>query len=622
VCGIYGISNKNKPPNVESSIRSRDLLSHRGPDDAGIWLSRDRLTIFGHRRLSIIDLTSAGHQPMLSNDGSLAIVFNGEIYNFQSIRSELIRGGYHFHSESDTEVILASYRVWGELCVDHFNGMFAFAIYDAGTTGVPPSIFFARDRVGKKPFYYLFNGDTFEFASELKSISHNGDVSLIALNYYLALGYIPGEHCFIQGVKKLPPAHAGRLDLTSFNLNIWKYWKLPENQMNTSANGEDLADEAEDLLSNAVGLRMVSDVPLGVLLSGGLDSSLIAAIAARKSTSAIKTFTLSLPGSKLDEGAYAKCVASHFSTDHHVLELGSPSLGVIEDLAPFIDEPLADSSMIPSYLISKLTRQFVTVALGGDGGDELFGGYSEYLRSLSLQKKLAFVPHVVLNSASELAGFLPAGVKGRNRLHSLRDGALKQQIWGTPYFDSALRTRILNHDALQQLNGRLLDPEHSLLDLFNEGKDGVDCMTRSHFGSALPDDFLVKIDRTSMAASLELRTPFLDYRLVEFAFSKIPSNWKVGGGETRRLERVLASRLLPPQLDINRKQGFSIPMDDWMRADKCEMVRSYMRYLPNCINRREIENLIAGLAAGRANGGRLFALLLLGIAMKNMGIKF
>ncbi len=619
MCGIYGIAKRNSVVNANSLKHQRDMLTHRGPDDAGLWISLDSRVGFGHRRLAVIDLSPAGHQPMVSEEGCCVIVFNGEIYNFRELKSELQCLGFHFHSDSDTEVMLVAYRAWGDACINRFNGMFAFVIYDRGSDSNPPSLFFARDRTGKKPFYYFYDGREFEFASELKAISHTDEVSLIALNYYLALGYIPDEQCFIEGIKKLPPAHAGRLNLTTFDLTIWQYWQLPANCPNPSASGEELADEAEALLNDAVSLRMVSDVPLGVLLSGGLDSSLIAAFAARQSVSPIKTFTLSLPGSKLDEASYAQCVANHLSTDHHVLELAMPSLGDLDEIAPLIDEPLADSSLIPSYLISKLTRQHVTVVLGGDGGDELFGGYSEYSFALAKQQQLGWMPRSLLFRLSQVAGFFPAGVRGRNRLASLRGGALEQQIWGSPYFDITLRKQLFNLDYQQELNEQIEEPERFLLNLFNTGKDAVDCMTRAHFGSILPDDFLMKVDRASMAVSLEARTPFLDYRLVEFAFSKIPSNWKVQGSETRRVEQILARRFLPAQLDTKRKQGFSIPLDDWMRADKCEMVRNYMPYLPDCINRSEIEKLMTGLFRGRANGARLYALLVLGIAMKNKG---
>jgi len=618
MCGIAGIAKLNNQVDEGFFLGLRDRLSHRGPDDAGLWMSPNNQVALGHRRLAIIDLSPAGHQPMHSNDRRYVIVFNGEVYNYRELRIELQQQGFHFYSDSDTEVMLVAYQAWGEACLDRFNGMFAFVIYDYGDADAAPSLFFARDRAGKKPFYYFYDGQSFEFASELKAISNKGEVSLIALNYYLALGYIPGEHCLVEGVKKLPPAYSGRLDLSTFQLNIKRYWQLPANQPDIDIGGEDLADQAEALLNDAVSLRMVSDVPIGVLLSGGLDSSIIAAIAARQSPTPIKTFTLSIPGSRLNEASYAKCVADHLSTDHHVLELKSPSLSDIEEISHLIDEPIADSSLIPSYLISKLTRQHVKVALGGDGGDELFGGYSDYTRALTTQKFFGWIPHPFFVFISKLASILPAGFKGRNLLVSLRGGALEQQIWGSPYFDFALRKRIFKANRITQLGPAFEDPELSLLNHFNSGSNSLDCMTRAHFKSILPDDFLVKIDRSSMAVGLEARSPFLDYRLINFAFSKIPSKWKVMGNETRRIEKILGKRLLPPGLNINRKQGFSIPVDDWMRHDDCRMVRKYISYLPDYINRNEIERLIVGLSQGRANGSRLYALLMLGMAIKNL----
>lgn len=618
MCAINGLVSKISTPSIELGVvELRDILQHRGPDDAGIWVSPDMRVALGHRRLAVIDITPLGHQPMLSVDGRYVIVFNGEIYNYLEIKQELLQLGFYFRTSSDTEVILVAYHVWGEDCIKRFNGMFSFVIYDKGDGVCSPTLFFARDRTGKKPFYYFYDGVNFEFASELKGISHKRDVSLEALNYYLALGYIPSERCFFEGVKKLMPAHAGKLDLDTFDLQVWRYWDLPVNLANPKVGGDELADQAQALLSDAVKIRMASDVPLGVLLSGGLDSSIIAAIASKLSSKPIKTFTLSLPGSKLDEANYAQCVSDYLGTDHHVLSINKPCIKDLEEIAKFIDEPIADSSLIPSYLISKLTREHVTVVLGGDGGDELFGGYTDYQIALDIQRRLKYVPKIILKLVSYLAALLPAGVKGRNFLASLRDGALKRHIWGSPYFDIELRKRLFNSDQLKILGVNLEDPEKMLLEAFNRGSDPVDSMTRSHFSSILPDDFLVKVDRSSMAVGLEARTPFLDYRLVEFAFSKIPSNWKVFGGETRRVERIIGKRLLPPQLDTKRKQGFSIPIDEWMRDDQCRMLRDHIKYLPEYINRDEVENLIDGLFSGRSNGARLYALLILGIAMKN-----
>jgi asparagine synthase (glutamine-hydrolysing) len=572
-----------------------------------------------HRRLSVIDLSGAAHQPMVSDDGHCAIVFNGEVYNYKSLRTELEPRGYKFHSESDTEVVLNAYRAWGEQCVTRFNGMFAFAIYDEAPSQRGPTLFLARDRAGKKPLYYAHNENRFEFASELKAIEARGGLDARALNYYFALGYVPGDLCLAQGVKKLPPAHAARLRLDNHRLDVWKYWDLPPNHAEPSVSGGTLADRAEELFVDAVGLRLVSDVPLGVLLSGGLDSSLVVAAAVRQSAKAVKTFTVAFPGSRYDESTYAGRVARHFSTEHHVLQVPRPSLDVIDDLAPLVDEPIADSSLIPAFMVSRLTRQHVTVALGGDGGDELFGGYSDYPTSLADQRRVGWLPRPLLSAAAHMAAQLPAGVRGRNRLASWRGGPLQQMIWGSPYFDIELRKRILSKDFRLKFDFALDEPEQWLLGLFRKGQDPVDSMTRTHFGSILPDDFLVKIDRASMAVGLEMRAPFLDHRLVEFAFGEIPSNWKVGDGETRRIERILARRMLPDDLDIDRKQGFSIPLDDWLRADGCARVRQYTRDLPEMIDRAEVERLIAGEMRGRANGARLYSLMMLGSASKNNG---
>ncbi len=617
MCGIYGWVGAS-PIARDGIERRRDLLSHRGPDDAGIWLSADGRVALAHRRLSIIDLSPAGHQPMAADGGQLMITFNGEIFNYRALRNELDHIGHAFSGHSDTEVILAAYRQWGAQCVEHLNGMFAFALYDAGSAGTAPSLFLARDRAGEKPLYYTLKDGHFEFASELKAISGARRISAQAVNHYFALGYIPGDLSLLEGVRKLPPAHAARLDLASLRLETWRYWQLPANQPDINASVEDLADQAEALLQDSVRLRLQSDVPLGVLLSGGLDSSLVVAAAARSSATPVKTFTIAVPGSALDESAHAATVARHFSTEHHRLELGPSSLSVIDELAALVDEPLADSSLLPAYVVSRLTRQHVTVALGGDGGDELFGGYGDYARALSNQARFGWLPTGAFRAAAALATRLPAGVRGRNRIASLRGGPLQQIIWGSPYFDIALRRRILHADFTAPLGAAIDAPEWGLLGLFDSGSNPVDRMTRTHFGSILPDDFLTKVDRASMAHGLEMRCPFLDHRLIEFCFSKVPEAWKVSGGETRRLQKHLARRMLPPTLDLNRKQGFSIPVDQWLRAETPARLEERFADLPDFIRRDEVHALINGLHAGRANGARLFALLMLAIACRNL----
>jgi asparagine synthase (glutamine-hydrolysing) len=614
MCGIYGIVSQSAANDRVN--KHRDQLYHRGPDDAGTWYKSDRTVALAHRRLSIIDLSEGSHQPMVSADARCVIVFNGEIYNYREIRTELQRAGHRFRSEGDTEVVLAAYREWGVACVDHFNGMFAFAIYDAGDSSNREQLFVARDRAGKKPFYYRHAGVEFEFASELKAVTTTEGIDLQALNHYLALGYIPYDLCIAKGVKKLPPAHAGMFEFTTGTFKTWRYWSLPEYTPTEGVSGEQFAEESWELLKDSVRLRLRSDVPIGVFLSGGLDSSLVTAAASEVSEQPIKTFTIAMPGSKLDESKYARLVADHFGTDHHVLELSRPSLNVLDKLAPFLDEPLADSSILPTYLVSKLTVDHVKVALGGDGGDELYGGYRHYQTSLNDIARFNWLPGLLVKCTGKLASKLPAGIRGRNRVASLRGGAGQAIIWGSPYFDTELRKRILHPDILNELSDDLNLPERCLSELIQDDSDPIDSLIRTDFNSILPDDYLVKVDRASMANSLEVRTPFLDYRMVEHAFEKIPSTWKVDRTERRRVQNRMAMKYLPKTFELNRKQGFSIPMDEWMRRTN---VHERLESLPEeLINRRELDKLVKGLAMGRANGARLFALMVLAVSQENL----
>lgn len=620
MCGIYGLIQREGGVEPTFLVQQRDRLTHRGPDDAGIWLSPDARVGLAHRRLSILDLSFAGHQPMTTADGRVTVVFNGELYNYRELRAELERVGRAFHTGTDTEVLLSAWQQWGDDCLTRFNGMFAFVLFDAGRGLLPPCMFLARDRTGKKPLYYAFDGRRLEFASELKAISSRGSMSLTALNHYLALGYVPQDMCIIEGVKKLLPGHAARLDLSSFELKSWRYWGLPENHPDPESDGDSLATGAGRLIEDSTRLRMTADVPVGVLLSGGLDSSLVVAAAARVSERPIQTFTIKLPGSKLNESSHAELVSTHFGTRHRELPIVESGLSALDELTPFIDEPLADSSLMPSFLISKLTRKHVTVALGGDGGDELFGGYGHYASCLADGRRLGWAPNPLLNLASAFASRLPAGVRGRNRLSSLAHGSLQQRALGSPYFDSALRRRILASDVLIELGQDLDAPEHFLSNLLQIGKDPLDCMTRTDFQTVLADDYLVKVDRASMAVSLEMRSPLLDYRLVEFAFGRIPSAWKVAGNETRRVEKILAGRWLPAALDIERKQGFSIPLDAWLRQAPSSWHDAWIAHLPRVIRKNEAEDLLSGLRKGRTNGARIFALAMLGLSCANLEI--
>lgn len=616
MCGIAGsASARTQAPSLTGWY---ERLKHRGPDDSGFWVSADGRIMLGHARLAIQDLSSFGHQPMHRANGRYVIIFNGEIYNFDALRTQLQQRGQVFRSTGDTEVVLAAYQEWGSECVKHFNGIFALAILDHGVNNAAPTLFLARDRAGEKPLYYMYADGVLRFASEIKALPHGGTLNMQALNHYLALGYVPAEQCLFEGVQKLPPAHCAQYTLQTGELRIWNYWSLPANSAKYHADGPSLAQEAGSLFEDSVRLRLAADVPVGVLLSGGLDSSLVTAAAARVSSRPVETFTISLPGSPLDEAHHAEKIASHFGTHHHVLPLPKASLSLLDGLAPFIDEPIADSSILPAWMVFGMARQHVTVALGGDGGDELFGGYSDYVRSMRDAQRMAWLPQPVLGALASTASLLPAGIRGRNRLASLRGGPLQQLIWGGAYFDSRLRSRLLHGDVVADLSHELEAPEHFLLNLFNEGVDPIDRMTRMQFKSILPDDFLVKVDRASMAHSLEVRAPMLDHRLIEFCFSQVPDHWKVKNGESRRLQRLLAELWLPHDLDTRRKQGFSIPVNEWLRAEGEAKLMARMESLPDVINLDEVCSLVRGHLAGRANGGRLFALIMLAIAMQNI----
>ena len=617
MCGLVGFAGCESI-DPESIARLRDRLAHRGPDNAGLWKREDGRVVLGHRRLSILDLSSAGHQPMLSVSGRYAMIFNGEIYNYVELRTELKKLGHVFQGSGDSEVILAAYAEWGEKCLRRFNGMFAIVIHDSGDANTPASLFLARDRAGKKPLYLARHNGALAFASELKAIPEEfrGGLNLYALNFYLALGYIPDVLCITEGVSKLPPAYAARYYTESGEYRQWCWWSLPLLMTTDMESVDDLLDESVALMHDAVRLRLRSNVPVGIMLSGGLDSSLVVASAAHALTK-VKTFTIGFPGSRLDETNYAAIVARHFNTEHHVLSLPEPSLSVLDELVPLLDEPLADSSIIPTYLVSKMTVGHVKVALGGDGGDELFGGYDDYTTALCDAARINWLPQSLIKCMALTAGQLPTGMRGRNRLYSLRGGAYQSLVWGSPYFDAPARRKILTPDAVAILGDDFMAPEKFRLEIFMQGRDPVDSMTRTHFKSILPDDFLVKVDRASMAVGLEMRSPFLDYRLVEFAFSRLPSFWKARGSEGRRLQKLIGRRLLPAELDLDRKQGFSIPINDWFRKDGASL--SPFKF-GGVINHKEVQAQLNGLTCGRANGSRIFALLMLERCMNNLGI--
>ena len=622
MCGIVGIASTTSLSQRAWLAIGRDAMSHRGPDDAGEWWSADGRVGLAQRRLSIIDLSAAGHQPMHDESGTLSIVFNGEIYNFADLRAELIVKGHGFRSKSDSEVILAAYRQWGTACLDHFNGMFAFALFDAREQ----TVFLARDRAGEKPLFYHHSNGVLRFASELKALLADPAlprrINSEALDCYLAMGYVPGDRCILQGFNKLPPAHALLFNLQSGQLKQWSYWKLPEFEDGAtqgSVNEAALLDELEALLEDAVRRQMVADVPVGVLLSGGVDSSLITAMAVRAS-SQVHTFTIGFPGhGKLDETEHARLISRHFGTRHIELMAEDATADLLPRLARQFDEPMVDSSMIPTFLVSQLVRQHCTVALGGDGGDELFGGYGHYSRLQWMQQKLGPIPrslrHFIALAAEK---FLPVGFKGRNWFQALDVDLESSLPLISSCFDATTRRRLL---AMQP--GWPLVAESVLKSRVPVNPGLLHRATRMDFANYLVEDILVKVDRASMLNSLELRAPFLDHRLIEFAFGKGPSHLKATVQDKKILLKRLTARLLPPEFDQQRKQGFSIPLAEWLKTGPFKIMFNEVLHDPQCIfDARMVKSLMRGQNKGRSNSERLFSLVIFELWRREYGVSF
>lgn len=620
MCGIIGIA-ATAPAAARGWLAAgANALRHRGPDDSGEWWSADGCVGFGHRRLAIVDLSQAGHQPMQDASGALTITFNGEIYNFLELRAELQARGHAFRSHSDTEVILAAYREWGTACLTRLHGMFAFALHDAAGK----SIFLARDRAGEKPLFYTLGNGVLRFASELKGLladpAQPRHIDHDSLALYLLLGYVPGEHCILRGASKLPAAHALVFDLQTGAARTWRYWQLPPPVQTGAANVSDneLLDESEALLEDAVRRQLHADVPVGVLLSGGVDSSLITAMAVRASRR-IKTFTVGFAGyGQFDESAHARLIADHFGTEHLQLQAERITPELLPALAHQYDEPLVDSSMIPTFLVSRLVRTHCTVALGGDGGDELFGGYPHYDRLLRLQAgAMQRMPRLLRSLVAGAAGrWLPTGVHGRNWLRAL-DCDLARNLPLIPVlFDSTERRQLL-----PQAGARVAGAERYWQEQVPSEPDLIERITRLEFATYLAEDILVKVDRASMLNSLEIRAPLLDVRLLEFAFGRVPARLKTTPRQRKILLKRLAAKVLPPQFDQQRKQGFSIPLAAWLGGGEWRDCFNSVLLDAHCVfDGRTVRRLLAGQQRGRRNQERLFALVLFELWRRDYGM--
>jgi asparagine synthase (glutamine-hydrolysing) len=611
MCGIVGVALRRSGETrwLESAARA---LAHRGPDGDGFWSSADGRVAFGHRRLAIRDISSAGAQPFEACDGRFILTFNGEIYNYTALRAELEAAGYDFRTDCDTEALVLGYHKWGEAVLDRMVGMFAFVLYDRDQN----LLFGARDRAGEKPFFYALDGDGFRFGSELKALrAYSGarpEIDPVSLDSFLAMGYVPGAACIVKGAAKLPPAHCFTLDLESFAFTVRRYWDLPAPPPADDAVDEAaLVDELDDLLTESVARMLEADVPLGVLLSGGVDSSLVVALAA-KSGGQVNSVTIGFAdGTGADERPHAALIASAFGTQHHELVAEPATADLLPLLARHYDEPIIDSSMIPTYLVSRMVRGHCTVALGGDGGDELFGGYGHYSRLLWMESRPGRFPLALRRGIASAAGSLPQGFKGRNWLRALGTDFHRTTPLIANYFDVAERDALI-----PGLLGAGFDPaaraERALAARMPNGGDLLGRATRMDFANYLPEDILVKVDRASMANSLELRAPFLDHRIIEFAFGRVPSRLKASPHARKILLKALARRYLPQSFDSERKQGFGIPMAQWLRGGPfLDLVTDVLRDSGSIFDQRAIAAMLDGQARGRNNGERIFGLTML-----------
>lgn len=587
ICGYIDPRQKNELGLTERKARlMMDAISHRGPDDSGLWTSPEYGIALGFRRLAILDLSVNGHQPMVSADQQYVIIFNGEIYNYLDISSQLERRGYRFKGHSDTEVMLAAFTEYGiEEAVRQLNGMFSIALWDRQNN----LLHLIRDRLGVKPLYYGWNNGCFFFASELKAIKANpnfqGEIDLTALGQYLQYSYVPSPRSIYQGIHKLPPGSMLTLRPAEANSpgQLRQYWELPPMSPSKGDKGYfDTLEELEGLLKESVRLRMIADVPLGAFLSGGVDSSAVVALMQAQSTRPIKTFTIGFEESEYDEAGYAKAIASHLGTDHTELYVTpQEAMDVIPMLPQMYDEPFGDSSQIPTYLVSKLARQEVTVSLSGDGGDELFQGYNRYRWAQKIWNSVSWLPGPSRNWLSSVLTSVPISrwdtwseaatqlLPQRLRVPQVGDKVQKLAAIlenGTP---EAVYYQLVTFwdnpsGLLASTNGN--DYTNPAFKKHTNEQSFEDWMSWIDIHSYLPDDILAKVDRASMAVGLEARVPLIDdHRIVEFA-SRLPRRMKQREGKSKWLLRQLLYKYVPPALIERPKMGFGVPINRWLRG--------------------------------------------------------
>ena len=566
MCGIAGHISFQRPPKIAAVSDLVRHIRHRGPDDHGVWSSPEGECVLGHARLSIVDLSPLGHQPMLDQDTGNCIVFNGEIYNFQALRRDCEAAGDRFHSHSDTEVILALYRRYGVECLQRLRGMFAFALWDQSRK----QVFFARDRVGKKPLHYSLVEGGVIFCSEIDPLARHPSIDremyIAALELYLQLLYIPAPWTIYRGIRKLPPAHFGLLDRDGFRVE--RYWDVDYTRK-VSISQQDALDGLEEKLTEAVRLRMISDVPLGALLSGGVDSSIVVALMAKLNGESVRTFSIGFEDEAFNELPYAQQAADICGTTHHSEIVEGDVARLLPLLVQHYGEPFADSSAVPSFFVSRMARQHVTVAMNGDGGDELLGGYPRYWLSPFQLRMASIVPEIF--SPAQLTAFATAlattkSIPGRAIRKLVTEFVwpeLRSVTMYSGFWDDHIRSRLIGVQAAADMLPSWR--AEWLTGAMAHAANPVDRMLWYDNRTYLPGDLLVKMDIASMHCGLETRSPLLDHEVIEYC-AALPVEYKVHNRIGKYLLKKLTERYFPQEFVHRRKMGFGIPVAGWLRG--------------------------------------------------------
>jgi asparagine synthase (glutamine-hydrolysing) len=616
ICGFVGLLSQESITKDGVSAMN-DVMSYRGPDDAGVYcggaVGNGRYTVgLGHRRLSIIDLSAQGRQPMSNEDGSIWIVYNGEIYNFMELKDYLVSKGHVFRSNTDTEVIIHMYEEKGESCVEYFRGMFAFALWD----GRKKMLFCSRDRLGIKPFYYYVDNEKLIFASEVKSILKSGKVNTRTndkvINAYFTFGYVPAPHTMFEGIYKLLPGHS--LTCVNGKVEVREYWDISKIEIGSDRGEKYYIGRFRELLDECVKMRLVSDVPLGVFLSGGIDSSTVVGIMNKFSGEGrVKTFCVGYKDKQASELEYARIVANKFNTDHHEYCLEPTDFySFIPKLVWHFDEPVVEAAAIPFFFISKLAHEHVTVLLSGEGADELFGGYPiyKYMRMIERYRR---IPGIIRSGLTDpVFGFLAGkgSKKKSGKYIAWSKLPLEQRYFGvSTELTEGFKANLYSDEFLRDESRHL-----SLVDLVAPyyskvaQKDFLSKMLYLDTKVWLPDDLLIKADKMSMATSVELRVPFLDYKMVEFAAS-VPSKYKVNGWTTKYLLKKSVEDLLPRQIIHRRKRGFPVPITAWFKGDFSEKASQVLldaqSHSKRYFNVPALEKIISDHKTGQDDHSRL-----------------